>query len=104
MQTLLRCLYSPKVCANVKKTQTLAAIALFVHTKVLHALMGMGSAALAAAVLHKATRISRKGQRSTEREKREKKGKTSICQDDKDSRICILAWSGDLLICLDIAS
>ena len=91
MQTLLRCPYSPKIC-------------IVCTHEVLHALMGMGSAALAAAVLHKATRISRKGQRSTEREKREKKGKTSICQDDKDSRICILAWSGDLLICLDIAS
>ena len=49
------------------KIPTLAAIALFGHTKILHTLIGMGSAALAAAVPYpgKATRISRKEQRST---------------------------------------
>ena len=72
---LLQCLYSPRVqshaSASVRtlKFQTLAAIPFFGHTKIPHTLTGMGSAALAAAVLYpgKATRISHKGQRSTKR-------------------------------------
>ena len=48
------------LCAR-SKSQTLAAIPLFGHTKVLHTPVGTGSAALAAAVPYpgKATRISR---------------------------------------------
>ena len=47
------------------------AIPLFGDTKILHTLIGMGSAALAAAVLYpgKATLIFRKGQRYTRKEK-----------------------------------
>lgn len=37
---------------------------LFGHTKILHALIRMGNAALAAAVPFKATQFSRKGQRN----------------------------------------
>ena len=46
----------PPVCncmhiyAHVKKSEALAAVALFGHTEILHTLIGMGSAALAAAV------------------------------------------------------
>ena len=51
------------------KSQTLAAIPLFGHTKILHTLIEMGSTALAAAVpygayLGKVTQISYKGQQS----------------------------------------
>ena len=58
------------ICARVKKekkNQTLAAVPLFIQMKLLHTLIGMGSAALAAAVsdLGKATHISLKGQRNT---------------------------------------
>ena len=38
------------ICAHVKKSQTLTAIPLLGHRKILHTLIGMGSAALAAAV------------------------------------------------------
>ena len=45
------------------------AIPLFGHTKILQTLIGMGSAALAAAVPYpgKATRIARRGQESTKK-------------------------------------
>ena len=73
-QSFLRCPYSPRVQLHastsgrpLKKSQTLAAIPLFGHTKILHTLRGMGSAALAAAVPYPGTeiRISRKGQWNT---------------------------------------
>ena len=65
---LLRCPYSPRVQSHAStsvltfKSQTLAAIPLFWHTKILHVLTAMGSAALEAVVPYpgKATRISRK--------------------------------------------
>ena len=38
------------IYAHVKKSEALAAVALFGHTEILHTLIGMGSAALAAAV------------------------------------------------------
>ena len=52
-----------------EKSQTLAAIPLFGHMKILHAMIGMGSTALVAAVPYpgKATWISRMGQRSTKK-------------------------------------
>ena len=52
---------------RVKKSQTLEAIPLFGHTKILHTLVGMGSAALAAAAPYpgKTSRILREGQTST---------------------------------------
>ena len=52
---------------RIKLAETLAAIPLFRRAQALHALIGMGSAVLAAALPYpgKATRISRKGQRST---------------------------------------
>ena len=52
-----------------EKSQTLAATPLFGHMKILHAMIGMGSAALVAAVLYpgKATWTSRMGQRSTKK-------------------------------------
>ena len=78
VQTLLLFSYSPCVtvlkyacinfCAALYKPQTLGyiqmAIPLFGHTKILQTLIGMGSAALAAAVPYpgEATRISSKGQ------------------------------------------
>ena len=54
------------LCAR-QKSQTLAAVPLLGQTKILYALIGMSSAALAAAVHYpgKATRISCKGQKST---------------------------------------
>ena len=72
VQTLLQCLYSPRVQMHVPtsvctlKIQTLAATPLCGHTKILRTQIGMGSAALAAAVSYpgKATWISHKGQRS----------------------------------------
>ena len=61
MQTLLRCLYSPgRVQSHastfvrtlkIYKKNPLAAIPLFGHTKILHTLIGLGSAALAASVV-----------------------------------------------------
>ena len=70
---LLRCPHSPReqshasTSVRVKKSQTLEAIPLFGHTKILHTPIGMGSAALAAAVPYpgKTSRIFRKGQIST---------------------------------------
>ena len=64
----------PRVCirkyqdrGSRQKSQTLTATPLFGHTKIQHTLIGMGSAALAAAVPYpgKATRISCKAQIST---------------------------------------
>ena len=40
------------ICAHVKKSPTLTAAPLFGHTEILHTLVGMGSAVLAAAVLY----------------------------------------------------
>ena len=70
---LLGCLYSPPwavACINITnvtsyKSQALAAILLFTYTKMLHILIGMGSAAPAAAVPYpgKMTRISGKRQK-----------------------------------------
>ena len=67
------CLYSPRmqlhastsVCM-LKLPNTGSHITLFGHAKILHTLIGMGSAALVAAVLYpgKVTRMSRMGQRS----------------------------------------
>ena len=50
------------ICTHVKKAPNLATIPLFQHAKILNTLVGMGSAAPAAAVPYpdKATRISRK--------------------------------------------
>ena len=70
VQTLFPCLYSPCVqmhvppSARTLKIQTLAATPSCGHTKTLHTPIGMGSAALAAAVSYpgKATWISHKGQ------------------------------------------
>ena len=58
------------------KSRTLAVIPVFEHTKILHTLIGVGSAALAAAVPYpgKATRISRKGQWRTKIKSRRNKG------------------------------
>ena len=42
---------SINICAQVKNSKTLVGILLFGHTKILHTLVGMGSAALADAVL-----------------------------------------------------
>ena len=76
---LLRCLYSPRVqsyaSTSVRTLQipnTLAAIPLSGHRKILHTLIGMGSAALAAAVPYpgKVNRISRKGQGSLKKKKK----------------------------------
>ena len=59
VQTLLRCSYSHQHLHARKTLQTLAAIPLFRRTNILHAMIGMGSAALAAAVPYpgKVTRI-----------------------------------------------
>ena len=67
MQTLLRCPYSLRVQLHESTSKTLAAIPLSGHRKMQHTLVGMGSAALAAAVPcpGKATRISRKGQKKS---------------------------------------
>ena len=44
---------SSNICAHVKyNPKTLAAVPLFGHTKILHTMVGMGSATLAAAVLY----------------------------------------------------
>ena len=77
VQTLLsRCPPFSPLCAiacinfgALVKSQTLAATPLFGHTKILHTLTGMVSAALAAAAPYPgmATRISRKGQRSAKK-------------------------------------
>ena len=58
------------ICAHVKNPKH-TAIQLFEHAKILHTSIGMGSAALAAAVPYpgKATRISSKGQISTLKKK-----------------------------------
>ena len=57
------CTWHASTSVHTLKTQTLAAVPLVGHTKILHTLIGMGSNTLVAAVLypHKATRISRKG-------------------------------------------
>ena len=63
MQTLLQCPYCPHAQSHAStsvctlKIRTLAAIPLFGHTEILHTPIGMGSAALAAAVPYHATRI-----------------------------------------------
>ena len=71
VQTLLSCSYSPRVqryCINIwgyfENPQTLAAIPLFGHAKILLTMIGMGSAALKASVScqGQATRIYLKGQ------------------------------------------
>ena len=75
MQTLLWCLYSPRVqshasvSAHTLKTPQLADMPFFGHMKILHTLIGMGSTARVAAVPYpgKATKISHKGQRSTKK-------------------------------------
>ena len=66
MQTLLRCPYISRAqfVRTLKIPNTGSHMLLFGHTKILHTPVGMGSAALAAALFYhgKATRISRKGQ------------------------------------------
>ena len=59
---------------HLKNPKTLAATPLSGHTKTLHTLIEMGSAALGAAVsyLGKPTKISRKGQGSTLKKKKKK--------------------------------
>ena len=47
------------ICAQVIKSQALTAIPLFEHTEILHTLIGMGSAALAAAVPDPGTLVRR---------------------------------------------
>ena len=55
VQTLLRCPYSPRVQSHASKSGRTLKIpdtgshTLFAHTEILHTLIGMGSAALAAA-------------------------------------------------------
>ena len=58
------------ICAQAKNPEHLHPYHCFGHRKTLHTLTGPGSAAFAAAVLYpgKTTRISRKGQRSTEKQ------------------------------------
>ena len=76
MQTLLQCLHSP--CVQLHASTAVHSLKkgknpkhwqpdLFGHLKILDMLIGMGSAALAAAVPYpgKVTRISHAGQRST---------------------------------------
>ena len=73
LQTLWRCPYRPHVQSHAStavctlKIQTWAAVPLFRHRQILHTLIGMGRAALAAAMLYlgKVTQISCKGQRSS---------------------------------------
>ena len=60
------CLYI-NICAHVNNPKSLAAIPLIGHTKTLHTLIGMGSAALAASVPYPGKQVrrhffSRKGQ------------------------------------------
>ena len=77
MQTLLRCPYSPCVLSHVStavqtlKTANFGGITMNGQREILQTLIGMGSAALAAAVFHpgKATRVSHKGQRGTKTNK-----------------------------------
>ena len=73
MQTLLRCPYISRAqfVRTLEIPNTGSHRPLFGHTKILHTPIGMGSAALAAALLYhgKATRISRKGQ-STKKKKK----------------------------------
>ena len=66
MQTLLRCPYSPRVQSHASPSVRTGGHTIVGHTDMLHTPVGMGSAALAAAVpsTSKATRISRKGQKS----------------------------------------
>ena len=66
VQTLsVRCPYGPRVQSHAStsvctyKSQTLSAIPLFGHTKILHTLIGMGSAALAAAELYQVIKRSK---------------------------------------------
>ena len=56
-------------CAHVKNPKHRQPLPLLVYTKILHTLIGMGSAALVAALPYpcKAIRISRKGKSSTEK-------------------------------------
>ena len=56
-------------CAHVKKPKHRQPLPLLVYTNVLHTLVGMGSAALVAALPYpcKAIRISRKGKSSTKK-------------------------------------
>ena len=59
---------------------------MFGHTKILHTLIGMGSAALAAAVPRpgKATRISRKRQRRRRRRRRKEKKKEEEKEEEEE--------------------
>ena len=83
VQTLLRCPYSPRVQSHAStavhtlKSQTLAVVPMFEHTKILYTLIGVGSAALIAAAMPnpgKSTRNSCKGQWSTKIKSRRNKG------------------------------
>ena len=71
VRTLLRWLYSPRVQSQESTSVHMLKIpntgSHTIHTKILHTLIEIGSAVLAAAVPHpgKVTQISNKGQRST---------------------------------------
>ena len=95
MQTLLRCPYISRAqfVRTLEIPNTGSHMPLFGHTKILHTPIGMGSAALAAALLYhgKATRISRKGQST--KKKQEKKKKKKIYPSFKTDTLCCCCFS-----------